>query len=231
MLIVDNTDKLNSIMEFKEGTFYKFVCLIRTKDYKDSDDKPVLSCMEKQEILVKDWLIDTPERLEGTLSDMLTFTEMFKCRLYMCTDRKSIIKTLKTMRNTVQKYLDPFIGNENATCSVRAVKKICSSASNKSESSDTNRKRWLFDIDTKQDSLKNYLWNYFMLNHYNPVLFTTKNGYHIVTDRCFNARKFINEELPDIAYKERLQMYWLDKNNKPLVEVKENDMVLVAMGG
>lgn len=57
MLIVDNTDKLNSIMEFKEGTFYKFVCLIRTKDYKDSDEKPILTCMEKQEILVKDWLI------------------------------------------------------------------------------------------------------------------------------------------------------------------------------
>ena len=80
MLIVDNTDKLNSIMEFEEGTFYKFVCLIRTKDYKDSDDKSVLNCMEKQEILVKDWLIDTPERLAGTLPDMLTFTEMFKCR-------------------------------------------------------------------------------------------------------------------------------------------------------
>lgn len=123
MLIIDNTDKLNSIMEFKEGTFYKFVCLIRTKDYKDSDDKPVLSCMEKQEILIKDWLIDTPERLAGTLQDMLTFTNMFNCRLYMCTDRKSIVKTLKTMRDTVQKYLDPFIGNSNADCSVRAVKK------------------------------------------------------------------------------------------------------------
>ena len=150
MLIVDNTDKLNSIMEFKEGTFYKFVCLIRTKDYKDSDEKPILTCMEKQEILVKDWLIGSQEMLDKTLPDMLTFTNMFKCRLYMCTDRKSIVKTLKTMRDTVQKYLDPFIGNSNADCSVRAVKKICSSATNKDESSDSGGRKWLFDVDYDQ---------------------------------------------------------------------------------
>lgn len=230
MLIVDNTDKLNSIMEFKEGTFYKFVCLIRTKDYKDSDEKPILTCMEKQEILVKDWLIGSQEMLDKTLPDMLTFTNMFKCRLYMCTDRKSIVKTLKTMRDTVQKYLDPFIGNSNADCSVRAVKKICSSATNKDESSDSGGRKWLFDVDTKDNNLKNYLWNCFMINRYNPILFETKNGYHIVTDRCFNAHKFVDEELPDAAYKEHLQMYWLDKNNKALVEVKDNAMVLVAMG-
>lgn len=230
MLIVDNTDKLNSIMEFKEGTYYKFVCLIRTKDYKDSDDKPMLSCMEKQEILVKDWLIDTPERLAGTLPDMLTFTKMFKCRLYMCTDRKSIVKTLKTMRDTVQKYLDPFIGNSNVNCSVRAVKKICSSATNKDESSDSSGRKWLFDVDTKNNSLTKYLMNYFTIQHYNPNLFTTKNGYHVITDRSFDARRFVEKELPEIAYQQKEQMNWLNKNNMPLVELKENAMVLVAMG-
>lgn len=229
MFLVDNTDKLKDVMEFKDGAYYKFVCLVRAKDYKENPNNQVLHCMEKQEILVKDWLVDTPERLAGTLPDMLKFTELFKCRLYMCTDRKSIVKTLKTMRDTVQKYLDPFLGNPNASCSVRAVKKIASSASNMNESSDKNR-RWLFDVDTKDDSLKNYLMNYFMLNHYNPVLFKTKSGYHVVTDKCFNAVKFVEEELPNVAYKEGLQMHWLDKNNQPLVELKENAMVLVAMG-
>jgi len=230
MFLVDNTSKLKDVMEFKDGAYYKFVCLVRAKDYKENPNEQVLHCMEKQEILVKDWLVDTPERLVGTLPDMLKFTEMFKCRLYMCTDRKSVLKTLKTMRDTVQNYLDPFLGNPNASCSVRAVKKVASSASNMDESSDKNGRKWLFDVDTKCDSLKNYLMNCFMLNHYNPVLFKTKSGYHVVTDRCFDAHKFVEEELPDAAYKEHLQMHWLDKSNKPLVEVKENAMVLVAMG-
>ena len=230
MFLVDNTSKLKYVMDFKDGTYYKFVCLIRAKDYKENPDEQVLQCMEKQEILVKDWLIDTPERLDGTLKDMLTFTELFKCRLYMCTDRKSIVKTLKTMRDSVQTYLDPFIGNPNASCSVRAVKKIASSASNVDESSDKNGRKWLFDVDTKSDSLKKYLMNYFTLNKYNPVLFETKSGYHIVTDRCFDAHKFVEKELPDIAYEQGCQMQWLDKQNRPLVEVKDNAMVLVAFG-
>ena len=143
MFLVDNTDKLKYVLDFKNGTYYKFVCLVRAKDFKDNPENQVLHCMEKQEILVKDWLVDTPERLAGTLPDMLKFTEMFKCRLYMCTDRKSVVKTLKTMRDTVQNYLDPFLCNPNASCSVRAVKKIASSASNMDESSDKGGRKWI----------------------------------------------------------------------------------------
>ena len=209
MLIVDNTDKLNSIMEFKEGTFYKFVCLIRTKDYKDSDEKSILTCMEKQEILVKDWLIGSQEMLDKTLPDMLTFTNMFKCRLYMCTDRKSIVKTLKTMRDTVQKYLDPFIGNSNADCSVRAVKKICSSATNKDESSDSGGRKWLFDVDTKDKEVLKMVEEYCGSSY--ESTFETKNGYHVVAKRNFDAHRWT-----ELMY-----------NN---VELKDNAMALVAMG-
>ena len=209
MLIVDNTDKLNSIMEFKEGTFYKFVCLIRTKDYKDSDEKSILTCMEKQEILVKDWLIGSQEMLDKTLPDMLTFTNMFKCRLYMCTDRKSIVKTLKTMRDTVQKYLDPFIGNSNADCSVRAVKKICSSATNKDESSDSGGRKWLFDVDTKDKEVLKMVEEYCGSSY--ESTFETKSGYHVVAKRNFDAHRWT-----ELMY-----------NN---VELKDNAMALVAMG-
>ena len=230
MLIVNNTKKLKDIIEFKEGTYYKFVCLLRTKDYKDFNEELMLKCMEKQEILVKDWLIDSQEMLDKTLPDMIKFTETFKCRLYMCTDRKSVVKTLKTMRDIVQNYLDPFIGNSNTDCSVRAIKKICSSATSKSESSDREGRRWLFDVDTKNVNLKDYLMNYFTLQHYNPVLFTTKNGYHIITDKHFDANEFVKKELPDVAYQQGHQMHWLDKNNVALVEVKDNAMTLIAMG-
>lgn len=204
-LFIDNTNKLKDIMEFKSGTYYKFVCLIRKKDYKNKQDMQILNCMEKQEILVKDWLIDSKEKLEETLPDMLKYTELFKCRLYMCTDRKSILKTLKTMRNTIQDYLDPFLGNPDADCSVRAIKKIASSASNMDESSDKGGRKWLYDIDIKDPVIVDYVFKHCESRY---ICFETKNGYHVVANRTYDAHK---EYLP----KE--------------VELKENAMVLIAM--
>lgn len=209
MLKVDNTSKLKDVMEFKDGAYYKFVCLVRAKDYKENPDEQVLHCMEKQEVLVKDWLVDTPERLAGTLPDMLKFTEMFKCRLYMCTDRKSVLKTLKTMRDTVQNYLDPFLGNPKASCSVRAVKKVASSASNMDESSDKGGRKWLFDVDTKDKEVLKMVEEYCGSSY--ESTFETKSGYHVVAKRNFDAHRWA-----ELMY-----------NN---VELKENAMVLVAMG-
>ena len=208
MFLVDNTSKLKDVMEFKNGAYYKFVCLVRAKDYKENSDEQVLHCMEKQEILVKDWLVDTSERLAGTLPDMLKFTELFKCRLYMCTDRKSVLKTLKTMRDTVQNYLDPFLGNPNASCSVRAVKKVASSASNMDESSDKGGRKWLFDVDTKDKEVLKMVEEYCGSSY--ESTFETKSGYHVVAKRNFDAHRWT-----ELMY-----------NN---VELKENAMVLVAM--
>ena len=207
-MLVDNTSKLKDVMEFKNGTYYKFVCLVRAKDYKENPNRQVLNCMEKQEILVKDWLVDTPERLAGTLPDMLKFTELFKCRLYMCTDRKSVLKTLKTMRDTVQKYLDPFLGNPKASCSVRAVKKVASSASNMDESSDKGGRCFLFDVDTKDKEVLKMVEEYCGSSY--ESTFETKSGYHVVAKRNFDAHRWT-----ELMY-----------NN---VELKENAMVLVAM--
>ena len=209
MLKVDNTSKLKDVMEFKDGAYYKFVCLVRAKDYKENPDEQVLHCMEKQEILVKDWLVDTPERLAGTLPDMLKFTELFKCRLYMCTDRKSVLKTLKTMRDTVQNYLDPFLGNPKASCSVRVVKKVASSASNMDESSDKGGRCFLFDVDTKDKEVLKMVEEYCGSSY--ESTFETKSGYHVVAKRNFDAHRWT-----ELMY-----------NN---VELKENAMVLVAMG-
>ncbi len=208
MFLVDNTSKLKDVMEFKNGAYYKFVCLVRAKDYKENSDEQVLHCMEKQEILVKDWLVDTPERLAGTLPDMLKFTELFKCRLYMSTDRKSVLKTLKTMRDNVQNYLDPFLGNPNASCSVRAVKKVASSASNMDESSDKGGRKWLFDVDTKDKEVLKMVEEYCGSSY--ESTFETKSGYHVVAKRNFDAHRWT-----ELMY-----------NN---VELKENAMVLVAM--
>ena len=229
-MLVDNTAKLKNVMDFKQGSYYKFVVLVRAKDYKNSSEQ-VLTSMEKQEILVKDWMVDSQEMLDKTLPDMLKYTEMFKCRLYMCTDRKSVVKTLVQMRNTVDKYLDPFLGNPNASCSVRALRKICASASNLSESSDRESRYWMFDVDTKNQNVLKFVQENVCGEHYVET-FETKAGYHVL------ARKKFFVGVPD-EYESEFD-YLRDKfpQTSPLVlteyisnvDIKDNAMVLVAMG-
>lgn len=225
-MIIDNTNNLKKIMEFNPSkSYYKFVCLIRAKDYEDGIMP--LSNKEKREILVKQWFVDSQESLDKQLPDMLKMTEMFRCRLYMCLDRKSTMKTLVQMRNQVNNYLDPFLGNENPSCSVKAINKITTSASSVSESSDKGNRRWMFDIDTLHPDVKDFVVKY--CGQYYLATFKTKNGYHVIARKEFNTRNF-NKELADYAYKNGKQMWFLDEQNLPVVEVKDNSMVLVAMG-
>lgn len=226
MLLVDNTAKLSQIMEFKPNTYYKFVALIRAKDC-SSDNEQVLKCMEKQEILVKDWLIADREQLVKTLPDMLETVKLFKCRLYMCTDRKSVLKTLIEMRNQVNNYLDPFLFNNEAQCSVRAIKKIASSASNKDSASDKEGRMWLFDIDTNYAPLAKWIAESCGENYCET--FQTKNGYHVIAKKKFYAEPLLKESV-EYAYKNGLTKYMVSKDNTALFEVKSNAMVLVAMG-
>lgn len=225
-LLIDNTDKLKAIMEFNPSlSYYKFVCLIREKDYKDKEMP--LSNKEKQEILVKQWLVDSQESLDKQLPDMLKMTDMFKCRLYMCLDRKSTMKTLVQMRNQINNYLDPFLGNDNPSCSVKAINKVIISASSVSESSDKEFRRWLYDCNSLSPSLEEYVRD--DCGQFYLATFKTKNGYHVVAKREFNGTSVISE-LADYAFENGLTKEFLDSQNRPLVELKENAMVLVVMG-
>lgn len=226
-LLIDNIDKLKDIIEFNPPlSYYKFVCLIRAKDYKGKEMP--LSNKEKQEIMVKQWFVDSQESLDEQLPDMLKMTDMFKCRLYMCLDRKSTMKTLVQMRNQIHNYLDPFLGNDKPSCSVKAINKIPASASSVSESSDKGFRRWLYDCDSLSPSLEEYVRNNCGRQFY-LATFETKNGYHVVAKREFCGARVISE-IVDYAFENNLTKEFLDKQNRPLVELKENAMVLVAMG-
>lgn len=233
MLLVNNTNKLKKVMVFNpKKSYYKFVALIRAKDYKNSEDKPVLMNTEKQEVFVKQWLVDSEELLDKCLPDMLAVTEMFKCRLYMTTDRKSTVKTMMYARNKLNECLDHFVMSENASVSVRMLNKLIPSASLVSESSDSE-KRWMFDVDTKNKYVLKFVQEKVCGEHYLET-FETKNGYHVLANKKFNANgKYaedfdyyfdaLREEYPNVSFNT------LSKYNE-CVEVKSNALVLVAMG-
>lgn len=234
MLIVDNFDKVKNVVQWKpEQTYYKFVALIRAKDYKDGEF-PVLLDKEKQECFVRQWLVDNEEYFERVKEDMKTVVEMFKCRLYMTLDRKSTMKTLIAARDVINRQLDSYLGVKEPQVSVKMFNKLVPSVTQLAESSDRDGRRWMFDVDTKDVNVLNVVKK--LCGEFYLETFETKNGYHVVADKKFDATGYLkcvrnNNLLP--LFREKIM--WLEDNEVDLlknseVEVKANSLILVAMG-
>lgn len=231
MLLVDNFDKVKNVVQWKpEQTYYKFVALIRAKDYKDGE-RPVLLDKEKQECFVRQWLVDNEEYFERVKEDMKTVVEMFRCRLYMTLDRKSTMKTLIAARDVVNRQLDSYLGVKEPQVSVKMFNKLVPSVTQLAESSDREGRRWMFDVDTKDVNVLNVVKKLCGTDYLES--FETKNGYHVVADKKFDA----NGRLLCLKNNGKLAKFddsLFNENEKNLlreseVEVKANSLVLVAM--
>ena len=196
-MIIDNTKKLKDILIFKPNTYYKFVVLLREKD-----GKQLLQSYNRKELIVKQWLVDSQEKLDEMLPDMLTYARLFKGRLYVTVDRKSVHKTLFYMQDMINAYIRQMFNGNRTEISVKQLNKLLASASSSSECTDGD-KYWLYDVDTKDPNIVDYVWKHC---NYPAPCFETKNGYHIIAKRTYDAHK---EPLP----KE--------------VEVKDNALALV----
>lgn len=232
MLLVDNFDKVKNVVQWKpEQTYYKFVALIRAKDYKDGE-RPVLLDKEKQECFVRQWLVDSEEYFDRVKEDMKTVVEMFRCRLYMTLDRKSTMKTLIAARDVVNRQLDSYLGVKEPQVSVKMFNKLVPSVTQLAESSDRDGRRWMFDVDTKDVNVLNVVKKLCGTDYLES--FETKNGYHVVADKKFdaNGRLFCLKNNGKLA---KFNDSLFNENEKKLlreseVEVKANSLVLVAMG-
>lgn len=229
MLLVDNFDKVKNVVQWKpEQTYYKFVALIRAKDYKDGE-KPVLLDKEKQECFVRQWLVDNEEYFERVKEDMKTVVEMFKCRLYMTLDRKSTMKTLLAARDVINRQLDSYLGVKEPQVSVKMFNKLVPSVTQLAESSDRDGRRWMFDVDTKNEDVLKAVKE--LCGEYYLETFETKNGYHVVANKKFDANGLLR--LVQNGYTnadvEKLKLTSLVLFHNDTVEVKANSLVLVAM--
>lgn len=229
MLLVDNFDKVKNVVQWKpEQTYYKFVALIRAKDYKDGE-RPVLLDKEKQECFVRQWLVDSEEYFDRVKEDMKTVVEMFKCRLYMTLDRKSTMKTLIAARDVINRQLDSYLGVKEPQVSVKMFNKLVPSVTQLAESSDRDGRRWMFDVDTKNEDVLKAVKE--LCGEYYLETFETKNGYHVVANKKFDANGLLR--LVQNGYTntdvEKLKLTSLALFHNDTVEVKANSLVLVAM--
>lgn len=206
--MINNFLKLNHIMKSNIGhSYYFFIALKRKKDNPKE-------CI-KESKTIQTWIITDHNDLEQYTDEMKKVIADNKCRLYMCTDRKSYVKSMVTLRNDVNKLLDQALCNPRAEFSAKNYAKLLTSNCMKDESSDKDSRYWLFDIDSKSEQLLDKIIN--LCDVHYKATFETINGYHVIAERKFDAHAklytlkcHIIGELP--------------------VEVKENALVLVATG-
>ena len=226
MTIIHNTN-IERLMRFNPNkSFYYFIAIKRKKDH------PELQIKDSQ--VIKTWIVKDIRDFYGYyIPEMLEIVKLHQCRLYMCTDRKSYTKSMLSIRNDINKQLDCAIGTNKTEYSPKILNNLLQSNIMKDESSDKNMRKWLFDIDTKDYNVVNIIKK-LCGEHFDHIL-ETKNGYHIVAEREFDAytsllclkthgiaRTFDRDKFTEEEFK-------IMEQNADKVELKTNALALIAM--
>lgn len=182
---INNTRLLDRFLFFQKDTYYKFVIIIRKKDGKNT----LSSNYDRREIIVKNYLISSKEELDMYLPDMIKLTDFVGGRLYVTTDRKDIKKTLVNIAKKCNDYLAQLVLGNQDNLSTRLIGKLTSSATSEAESSCKDDKKWLFDIDTKDITVKNSIYNLCGENWLATL--ETVNGYHIIAKKKFRTDNLV----------------------------------------
>ena len=226
MVSIRNKNIENIIQFNSSKSFYYFIAIKRKKDH------PELQIKESQ--VIKTWIIkDLRDLNYYYATEMLDIIKSNQCRLYMCTDRKSYAKSMLSIRNDINKQLDCAIGTDKTEYSPKVLNNLLQSNIMKDESSDKDARKWLFDVDTKDYAVVNVIKK--LCGEHLEYVLDTKNGYHIVAKRKFDAytsllclktngiaRTFDKSKFTEEDFK-------LMEQNADKIELKTNALVLIAM--
>lgn len=184
---INNFYQLKNLLEFKEGSYYKFVALVRSKD-----DTNIINTKERGEIFVRQWFVDSNQSLLKYEEDMINLCKVTGARLYVTTDRKSTKKTIFKMQEQLQDIIKQYAFAAKNPVSIRKLSKFSSSASQLAECSDGN-KYWLIDIDDKDgvgnDKVDQLSQDFeYIFADKKIIRFKTVNGWHLLIKRDFDYR-------------------------------------------
>lgn len=184
---INNFYQLENLLEFKEGSYYKFIALIRAKD-----NSGVIDTKERGEIFVRQWFVDSQTSLLKYREDMINLCKATGARLYVTTDRKSVKKTVFKMLEQLQDIIKQFVFGSYSCVSLRKLSKFSSSASSLAECSD-GPKYWLIDIDNtdgiSNDIVDQLSQDFEYIFHDKKIIrFKTVNGWHLLIKRNFDYR-------------------------------------------
>lgn len=225
MKIIRNGKQIseNSLQFNPTKSFYYFVAMVRKKDHPDKQIK------DSQ--IVGTWCIKDLRDYTMFREKIADVLKQHGARLYMCTDRKSYVKTMVCMRDKLQKHLDATLCNPKFNFSTALFDNISHSSIMKDESSDKDARKWLFDIDTADKRVIFVIMK--MCDEYFECVCATPNGYHIVAKRKFDAKNALRvlktNDLNDKSWRPKFtdEDVQVIQENADKIEVKTNAMVLV----
>lgn len=191
--MIDNINLIKPLLNFsKEGDFYMLYVFKRKKDQPEGQRDNHQSVRT-----IKTYCVDSIEYLDKRYDEIKMLCEVFKARAYIHVQKQNHKDiSLEMMVSLAQRIKNGVIKQQSLFDSVVGQIK-------------TNEKRWIVDIDSKDENVVNRISK--LINTIQPVgdkietVIPTKNGYHLITKK-FNVlefKKFMNlgGDIPDIQKK------------------------------
>ena len=196
--MIDNIERIKDLLNFeKEGDFYMLYVFKRKKDQPEGERDNHQSVRT-----IKTYCVESVEYLDKRYDEIKQLCEMFKARAYIHVQKQNHKDvSLNMMVALAQRIQDGNLKQQHLFDSVVGSLK-------------TREKRWIIDIDTKENGIENLISNEIhMLRPEGPkveAIIPTKSGYHLITKR-FDVMEF-KKSYPniDIQKKNPTLLYYPD---------------------
>lgn len=182
--MIDNIELIKPLLNFEnEGDFYMLYVFKRKKDQPEGEKDNHQSVRT-----IKTYCINSIEYLEKRYDEIKQMCEFFKARAYIHVQKQNHRDVgMNMITEIVNRIQSGQINQKNVFDSVVGQIK-------------TNEKRWVVDVDTKENGIENLIANEIhLLRPEGPkveAVIPTKNGFHLITKR-FDVMEF-KKKYPDV---------------------------------
>lgn len=182
--MIDNLDLIKPLLHFSQpGDFYMLYVFKRKKDQPEGERDNHQSVRT-----IKTYCIESVDHLERRYDEIKQLCEIFKARAYIHVQKQNHNDvSLNMMVALAQRIQDGNHKQQGLFDSVVGQLK-------------TREKRWIIDIDTKENGIENLISNEIhMLEPVGPkveAIIPTKSGYHLITTK-FDSMEF-KKQYPEI---------------------------------
>ena len=235
--MIDNFPVIDNFLQFEEGTFYKFELLIRNTDGGNDLYQEGYSKTNKN-ILIKSWYVDNKDYYEKIKHEMITMANLTGARIYITLDRKDNVKLVQGLLHSYTDSLCAIVKGQKPA--IKNLSKTFASETSKEENSSPKFRTIMFDVDTKDEAIKQAIIDYIEMEHVNlngeicpkvkAHVLETKKGYHIFCYRKFNIQDWLDYSY--FRYKKLMsgqftESFKIIDEFKEVVSVKANELGLV----
>lgn len=182
--MINNIEIIKPLLNFEEqGDFYMLYVFKRKKDQPENERENHQSVRT-----IKTYCIESIDHLERRYEEIKQMCEMFKARAYIHVQKQNHFDVSLSMMVDLAKRIQNGQHNQKGLFDsvVGQIK--------------TQEKRWILDIDTKDENFVSEIQNDLMyilpLGDKVEKMIPTKNGYHLITKK-FNVLEF-RDKYPDI---------------------------------